>query len=43
MGLGFDAPKVKIEANGEGYPSVDFKGNVEFAYTELQLYRRYFF
>lgn len=43
MGLGFDALKIKIEANGEDYPSVDFNGNVEFAYTGLQLNRRYIF
>jgi hypothetical protein len=42
MGLGFDALKIKIEANGEDWPSVDFKGNVEFAYTGLQLYLRFF-
>jgi hypothetical protein len=29
MGLGFDALKLKLEANGEDYPSIDFKGDVE--------------
>ena len=43
LGLGFDSLSVKLEADGEDYPSVDFKGNVEFAYTGLQLYLRYFF
>jgi hypothetical protein len=43
MGLGFDALKVSLEADGEDYPSIDFKGNVDFAYTGIQLYLRYFF
>jgi len=43
MGLGFDTLKIALEADGEDYPSIDFKGNVDFAYTGLQLYLRYFF
>ena len=43
MGLGFDTLRVALEADGEDYPSIDFKGNVEFSYTGLQLYLRYFF
>jgi hypothetical protein len=43
MGLGFDTLRVQLEADGEDYPSIDFKGNVDFAYTGLQLYLRYFF
>jgi len=43
IGLGFDALKVALEADGEDYPSIDFKGNVDFAYTGLQLYLRCFF
>lgn len=42
ISLGFDALGVKLEADGEDWPSVDFKGNVEFNYTGLQLYLRYF-
>lgn len=43
MGLGFDVLNVKLEADGEDWPSIDFKGNVDFAYSGLQLYLRYFF
>ncbi len=43
LGLGFDTLRVQLEADGEDYPSIDFKGNVDFAYTGLQLYLRYFF
>ena len=43
LGLGFDTLKVALEADGEDYPSIDFKGNVDFAYSGIQLYLRYFF
>ena len=43
MGLGFDTLRVQLEADGEDYPSIDFKGNVDFAYSGIQLYLRYFF
>ncbi|MFO7713341.1 hypothetical protein [Desulfosarcina sp.] len=43
LGLGFDTLRVALEADGEDYPSIDFRGNVEFAYSGLQLYLRYFF
>mgnify|MGYP001064172963 CR=1 FL=1 len=43
IGLGFDALGVKVEAEDEDYPGIDFRGNVQFNYTGLQLYLRYFY
>lgn len=43
IGLGFDTLAVHLEADGEDWPGVDFKGTVDFKYTGLQLYLRYFF
>ena len=43
MGLGFDTFAMKLEAEGEDYPEIDLRGSVEFKYTGLQLYLRYFF
>ena len=43
IGLGFDALGVKLEAEDEDYPGIDFRGNVQFNYTGLQLYLRYFY
>ena len=43
IGLGLDALGVRVEADGEDYPEIDFKGNVEFNYTGLQLYLRIFY
>jgi hypothetical protein len=43
FGLGFDSFRLKVEADGEDYPSIDFKGNVEFAYVGVELYTRIFF
>ena len=43
IGLGFDSLAVKVEADGQDYPEIDFKGNVEFNYVGLQLYLRVFY
>jgi len=43
IGLGFDSLGVKVEADGQDYPEIDFKGNVEFNYTGFQLYLRIFY
>jgi hypothetical protein len=42
FGLGLDAMRVEIEANGSDYPGVDFKGSVEFNYLGAQLYVKVF-
>lgn len=42
FGLGIDAMRVGVEANGSDYPGVDFKGNVEFDYIGAQLYVKVF-
>ena len=38
FGLGVDAMRLKVEADGEDYPGVDFKGEFEFTYYGAQLY-----
>lgn len=43
IGLGFDTLAVNVEAEGEDWPGIDFKGNVEFNYAGLQLYLRIFY
>ena len=43
VGLGFDNFGMTLEAEGEDYPEIDLRGSVEFKYTGLQLYLRYFF
>jgi hypothetical protein len=43
FGLGLDALRMGLEADGEDYPAIDLKGNVEFDYTGLQLYGRIYF
>lgn len=43
IGLGFGSLAVKVEADGQDYPEIDFKGNVEFNYTGFQLYLRIFY
>lgn len=43
IGLGFDTMGITVEADGEDWPGVDFKGKVEFDYIGLQLYARLFF
>jgi hypothetical protein len=41
FGLGFDALGIQLESDGEDWPGIDFRGNVEFNYTGLQLYVRF--
>ena len=43
FGLGIESFTLKIEGDGEDYPSIDLRGNVEFQYVGLQLYARIFF
>jgi hypothetical protein len=43
IGLGFDSFRLGVEAEGEDYPSIDFRGNIDFEYVGAQLYVRYFF
>jgi len=43
FGLGVETFRVNIEANGEDYPGIDFKGEVEFNYIGAQLYTKIFF
>ena len=43
IGLGVDTLRVKVEADGQDYPGIDFKGKVEFTYFGLQLYAKLFF
>ena len=43
FGLGFDALNVTVDADGEDYPGIDFKGEVQFDYTGLLLYAKFYF
>jgi len=44
FGLGFDVLTIKVKANGEtDVPGVDFKGDIEFDTTGIQLYLKAFF
>jgi hypothetical protein len=43
IGLGFDTFGFRLEADGEDWPGIDLKGNVEFNYAGLQLYLRVFY
>ncbi|MBI5553014.1 MAG: hypothetical protein HY911_15995 [Desulfobacterales bacterium] len=43
LGLGFDTLNIHLEADGEDYPAVDLRGEVDFNYTGVQLYARVFF
>ncbi|MDJ0782004.1 MAG: hypothetical protein QNJ22_08525 [Desulfosarcinaceae bacterium] len=40
FGLGAHSFKLRVEADGEDYPSIDLKGNLEFDYFGLQAYLR---
>ena len=40
IGLGVETFRVDIEANGEDYPGIDFKGEIEYSYVGLQLYTK---
>jgi len=43
FGLGFDNFRVKLEAEGNDYPGVDFQGIVKSQFMGVQLYARYFY
>jgi len=38
IGVGFDTFGLRLEADGEDWPGIDLKGNVEFNYAGVQLY-----
>jgi len=43
FGLGFDSLNVRVEADGDDYPGIDFQGEVNFHYTGFQLYAKLYF
>ena len=43
FGLGFDNFRVKVEAQGEDFPAIDFQGDIKSQFMGVQLYARYFF
>lgn len=43
LGLAFNVFNLGIEADGEDYPGIDFKGELEFRYSGLLLYAKLFF
>jgi len=43
FGLGLDSLNVQVEADGEDYPGIDFKGEVDFQCTGLLLYAKLYF
>ena len=43
FGLGIDALHMDLEADGEDYPGIDLRGNVEFDYIGAMLYGRIIF
>jgi hypothetical protein len=43
FGLGFNSFNLDIQANGEDYPQIDFRGNINFNYAGLLLYAKMFF
>ncbi len=43
FGLGLDYLRLRIKADGEDYPAIDFVGDIKFAYAGLMLYAKYFF
>jgi len=43
IGVGVETFRISLEANGEDYPGIDFKGNLEYTYMGLQLYTKIFF
>jgi hypothetical protein len=40
FGLGFNTFNFEVEADGEDYPGIDFKGEIKFRYTGLLLYAK---
>ena len=43
LGIGVDTFRLKIEAEGEDYPGIDFIGELEFNYIGLLLYTKVYF
>lgn len=43
FGLAIDYFRLRIRANGEDYPNIDFVGDIKFSYAGLMLYGKYFF
>jgi len=43
FGLGLDSLNIKVEADGDDYPGIDFQGEVDFQYMGLQLYAKLYF
>jgi hypothetical protein len=43
FGLAFDTFNLRIEADGEDYPQIDFNGQLNFNITGLMLYMKMFF
>lgn len=42
FGLGVDAMRISVEAEGEDYPTIDFRGAFDFSYFGAQLYLKAF-
>ena len=42
FGAGADFMRVRVEAEGEDYPEIDFKGSVQFTYFGAQLYVKFY-
>jgi hypothetical protein len=43
FGLGLDSFKLKLSAEDEDYPAVNFQGDIKSQFLGVQLYARYFF
>jgi hypothetical protein len=41
VGAGIDGLVLRIEADGEDYPTIDFVGQIEFSYFGAQLYLKF--
>lgn len=43
LGIGLNAFRLRIESIDEDYPLINFKGNIDFSYTGLLFYAKYYF
>ncbi len=43
FGIGYNAFLLRIEAQGEDYPQIDFKGSIEFDYAGIMLYGKIYY
>ena len=43
LGLGFENTRIKLSAEGDDYPGLNFNGDVKMQFFGFQLYARYFF